>query len=360
MLASFACFLINFGGQTSRFLVETAGMVLIPQSLVRKPAMARRWGVALLVVATLLASFLPQSASAWPCRWQADFCGYRPACFGRFVYRPFCGPGYGGDFGYSYSVGGYGCTSYRSYSSWTPGFYSGWSYPAFGCGWYPYNPVIYTPSFNCYPSAFAPVYGPAGVLPFMGIGAASSPAASVQAIAARRAAVRPLALVAVRSSNADARLRAGRLVAVGDRHLRDAIDTPAKLVKALDAYRRAAKIAADQPDTHLRQAIVLTALNRGDDAASAVARAAAIDARLGSDPQAALAAAERLPPVPALRRPAVGAITQVGPTPLAARSASLIGRIFKDSPAGDDAQGNWIADRWSRQWADEASAVALK
>jgi hypothetical protein len=38
----------------------------------------------------------------------------------------------------------------------------------------------------------------------------------------------------------------------------------------------------------------------------------------------------------------------------------LIGRIFKNSPAGDDAQGNWIADRWSRQWADEASAVALK
>jgi hypothetical protein len=342
MLARFACFLINFGGQTSRFLVEAAGMVLIPQSLVRKPAMARRWGVALLVVATLLASFLPQSASAWPCRWQADFCGYHPACFRPFVCRPICGLGYAGGLGYSFSVGGYGFASYRSYSSWTPGLYSGCFYPAFGCGWYPYNPVIYTPSFNCYPSAFAPVYGPAGVLPFMGIGVASSPASSVQAIAARPAAVRHSAPVAVRSSNTEARLRAGRLVAVGDRHLRDAIDAPAKLVKALDAYRRAATIAADQPDTHLRQAIVLTALNRGDDAASAVARTAAIDARLGKGPLAA------------------GPITQVGPTPLAARSASLIGRIFKNSPAGDDAQGNWIADRWSRQWADEASAVALK
>lgn len=358
MLARFACFLINFGGQTSSFLVETAGMVLIPQSLVRKPAMARRWGVALLVVATLLASFLPQSASAWPCRWQADFCGYHPACFRPFVCRPICGLGYAG--GYSFSVGGYGFASYRSYSSWTPGFYSGCFYQAFGCGWYPYNPVIYTPSFNCYPSAFAPVYGPAGVLPFMGIGSASSPAASVQAIAARPTAVRPRALVAVRSSNADARLRAGRLVAVGDRHLRDSIDAPAKLVKALDAYRRAATIAADQPDIYLRQAIVLTAINRGGDAASAVARAVAIDARLGSDPQATLAAADRLPPVPALGRPAVGPITQVGQTALAARSASLLGRIFKDSPAGDDAEVNWIADRWSRQWADEASAVALK
>jgi hypothetical protein len=364
MLARSACFLINFRGQTSRFLVEAAGMALILQSLVRKPAMVRRWGVALIVVATLLVSFLPQSASAWPCRWRADFCGYDPACFRPFVCRPICGLGYAG--GYGYSVGGYGFMSYRSYSSWTPGFYSGWSYPAFGCGWYPYNPVIYTPSFNCYPSAFAPVYGPAGVLPFMGIGAASSPATSVQAIAARPAAVRPRALVAVRSSNADARLRAGRLVAVGDRHLRDAIAAPAKLAKALDAYRRAATIAADQPDIYLRQAIVLTALNRGGDAASAVDRAAAIDARLGSDPQAALAAAERLPPVPALSRPAVGAITQVGPitqvgqTALAARSTSLLGRIFKDSPAGDDAEVNWIADRWSRQWADGVSAVAQK
>jgi len=164
----------------------------------------------------------------------------------------------------------------------------------------------------------------------------------------------------VRSSNTDARLRAGRLVAVGDRHLRDAIAAPAKLAKALDAYRRAAAIAADQPDIYLRQAIVLTALNRGGDTATAVDRAAAIDARLGSDPQAALAAAERLPPVPALSRPAVGAITQVGQTALVARSASLLGRIFKDSPAGDDAQVNWIADRWSRQWADGVSAVAQK
>ena len=366
MLASSAYFRLKFLGlRDVNFPVEAAGMALVPQSRKSKPTLARRGGMALIVVATLVVSFQPRSASAWPCRWRADFCGYRPACFGRFVYRPFCGPGYGGVFG-GYGFGGYGCTSYRSYSSWTPGFYSGWSYPALGCGWYPYNPVIFTPSFNCYPSGFAPVYGPAGVLPFMGIGAASSPAASVQAFAARPAAVRPLAAVAVRSSNTDARLRAGRLVAVGDRHLRDAIAAPAKLTKALDAYRRAATIAADQPDIYLRQAIVLTALNRGGDAATAVDRAAAIDARLGSDPQAALAAAERLPPVPALSRPAVGAITQFGPitqvgqTALAARSASLLGRIFTDTPAADSAEVNWIADRWSRQWADGVSAVAQK
>ena len=151
-------------------------MALIPQPLDRKPALARCGGAALIVVATLLVAFQPQSASAWPCRWQAGFYGSRPACFRPFVCGPCCGPVYGGGFGGcgfgGYGFGGYGIMSYRSYSSWTPGFYSGWSYPAFGCGWYPCSPVIYTPSFNCYPSAFAPVYGPAGVLPFMGIGAA--------------------------------------------------------------------------------------------------------------------------------------------------------------------------------------------
>jgi integrase len=55
--------------------------------------------------------------------------------------------------------------------------------------------------------------------------------------------------VAIRSSNAPARARAARLVALGDRHLRSAVDEPAKLSKAIDAYLRvrASHQFADSP-----------------------------------------------------------------------------------------------------------------
>jgi tetratricopeptide (TPR) repeat protein len=207
------------------------------------------------------------------------------------------------------------------------------------------------------------VYGPAGVLPFMGFGATASPAVGVQSIAARQPIARPVLAGAapratafansLRSSNANARLRAGRLIAVGDRHLQAAVDDPARLARALDSYRRAATIAPDLPDNHLRQAIVLTALDRRDDADAAIQRAVAIDGRLGGDWQAAAAAAGRLPPVPAL---AAGP----GSTALAARSESLIGRIFRDAAAADEPAANWIADRWSRQWQEEIARVARK
>ena len=345
MLAKAAGLLIDSGCRP-----EATDMTLIVNGLVRKPAgflpqTGSRWfRVLALIAATVCAAVQPQAASAWPCRWRAAHCG--------FGYQPFCPTVYGYSFG-GCGFGSYGFSSYRSYSCWTPGLYSGWSYP-FACGWYPYSPVIYTPAFNCYPSAFAPVYGPAGVLPFMGFGATASPAASVRSIAAQAMPKQAVA-VAVRPSNGDARLRAGRLLAAGDRHLRSAVDAPAKLAKALDAYRRAATIAPDQPDTYIRQAIVLTALNRGADAAAAIDRAVATDARLGADPTAAVAAAERLPPVPAFDAPPAGA------TALAARSTSLIGRIFKAGAAEGGGDGvNWIADRWSRQWQRGVEAVAQR
>jgi tetratricopeptide (TPR) repeat protein len=214
------------------------------------------------------------------------------------------------------------------------------------------------------------VYGPAGVLPFMGFGATASPAASVQSIAARQPIARP-AIVAVapratalakslRASNADARLRAGRLMAVGDRHLRAAVDDPARLARALDSYRRAATIAPDLPDNHLRQAIVLTALERRDDAEAAIQRAIAIDGRLGEDADAAAVAAGRLPPVPALAAGPASTALSARSESLIARSESLIGRIFRDEPAGDGPAANWIADRWSRQWQAEIARVARK
>lgn len=256
---------------------------------------------------------------------------------------------------------GYGFTSYRTFSYCSPGFFSGWSYPyAYGCNWYSYSPVIYTPYYNCYPSAFAPVYGPAGVLPFMGFGGTVSPAASVQSVAVRQPIVRPALVAAapraaafaksLRPSNASARLRAGRLMAVGDSHLRAAVDDPPRLARALDAYRRAARIAPDLPDNHLRQAIVLTALDRRDDAEAAIQRAVAIDGRLGPDGDAVVGLR---PPVPAL---AAGP----GSTPLADRSETLIGRIFREAAAADAPAVNWIADRWSRQWREEIARVARK
>lgn len=323
-------------------------MTLIPSSPARKRVGFRWFQVAVLFLVAVAAAAHPQPASAWCGGWRGGSFGwYRPFC-----YRPFCAPVYG-----------YGFTSYRTFSYCSPGFFSGWSYPyGYGCNWYSYNPVIYTPYYNCYPSAFAPMYGPAGVLPFMGFGATASPAVGVQSIAARQPIARAAVVADVpratafanslRSSNANARLRAGRLIAVGDRHLRAAVDDPARLARALDAYRRAATIAPDLPDNHLRQAIVLTALDRRDDADAAIQRAVAIDGRLGDDPHAAVAAAGRLPPVPGLAGP--------GSTALAARSESLIGRIFRDEAAGDEPAANWIADRWSRQSQQEIARVARK
>ena len=81
----------------------------------------------------------------------------------------------------------------------------------------------------------------------------------------------------VRSSNADARRRARKLVAVGDRYLRESVTERAKLARALSSYRRAATIAADLPEVYVRQAIALVALDRGDDASRAIATVAAID-----------------------------------------------------------------------------------
>jgi hypothetical protein len=144
--------------------------------------------------------------------------------------------------------------------------------------------------------------------------------------------------VAIRSSNAPARARAARLVALGDRHLRTAVDEPAKLAKAIDAYRRAASIAPDQPDTFLRQAIAFTAAGKGTAAATALGRAVAIDPRLaegGGGKGVGIGGAF------AGHAPADAA------PPLAARSSKLLTRIFADSTATPEAPAeNWIADRW--------------
>jgi len=360
-----------------------------------------------LVLLTALAWSQPGKASAWHGRWRAGFWG--------FGYRPWCGPviapGFYGGWGGGFGVTRFAVTDSVYLGGPFGGFYSGgirsyvvapgwcgpaWCGPAWGgCyGWpvaYPYGfgwgwqPVVAPPIVRW----IAPVYGPR---PAFGFGFADAsagprpagfvnPQLAPQAMVARAQAAapaprleidRPAHPVVVRSSNGLARLQAGKLVAIGDRHLRAAVNEPTKLRAALDAYRRAAAVAPDLPDTFLRQAIVLTSLDRPADAERAIGRAVAIDGRLGSDPAAAVAASEQLPPDPVF-----GERPDSGPMGLPARSRELLARIF--TPRPDDAAPavagphlahgapglNWIADRWTRLHgpadpAARADAVATK
>lgn len=329
--------------------------------------------------AMLAATVWADSASAW-C-WRGGY---------GFGWRPFCGPRYS----YSYSYGYSGCFAPAwtpawnwcgprvfSYSCYTPYAYgcypysynlgcypswNGWGWNGWGCVPFAYNPV-------CLPSSFGPVYGPAGVFPYLGLASnetAAEPAAVVASAgprsdvlaSARRAvpafptpAGRVSGSTIVRASNTDARMRAGKLVAIGDRHMQAAIADRASLAKALDAYKRAATIAADQPDTFLRQAIVLAAMERDEASEAAIARAVAIDARLGDDPRAARDAAKRLPPDPVFGDRPAGA-----PTALAARTGGLIERIFRDDAVGEIADGNWIAARWNARFGGPEPRLAAK
>ena len=143
--------------------------------------------------------------------------------------------------------------------------------------------------------------------------------------------------VAIRTSNAPARARAARLITLGDQHLRAAVDEPAKLAKAIDAYRRAASIAPDQPDTFLRQAIAFTAAGKGTAAAKAVDRAIAIDPRLAEGGGGEALARGR----------AAAPIAPVAGAPLLARSGKLMSRIFATPDSDRNAPAdNWIAHRW--------------
>lgn len=199
-------------------------------------------------------------------------------------------------------------------------------YPyGFGCGCGPafYGGVLFTPYGTWLPAGPVPAFGPAGVLPFLNaFGAAPAPVAP----AARPQLAAVDRMPAMRVSNAEARRRALKLVAVGDRHLRAAADAPAKLTSALDAYRRAATIAADLPDTFVRQAIVLVALGREEQAGRALARVTAIDPRLGE------VAGDR--------------------------GLELLATI--SGPADDDLPGppDWIANRWAARWQPALAALA--
>jgi hypothetical protein len=308
----------------------------------------------------LMGMLVPHHAAADPCHAAQPVCcpvamnpcvGARPATCS---YQSFCGTGW------SFDGCGLGIGRYRSFAYATPGLWCGWSYPcvtqAYGWGCNPFLPRVWVPPVVCYPGNFVPAFGPVGVYPFLGFGARGGTTIMQigrgPVVHGRRFAV--ATPDAVRPSNPAARDRAAKLVATGDGHLRAALADRAKLQRALDAYRRAETIAADQPDTFLRQAIVLTALDRADDAQAAVKRAIAIDGRLAEASAPAAAAADQPPPDPVFGDRPLG-----GPSLLAERSTVLIAGIF--GAEGDAGSGrNWIADRWSRRWQDGRGLIAAK
>jgi hypothetical protein len=163
-----------------------------------------------------------------------------------------------------------------------------------------------------------------------GANAPLQPAAPVMATASHR----PMPAMTdreagIRMSNGDARMRARKLIAVGDRYLRESIVERSKITRALSSYRRAAAVAADLPEVYVRQAIALVALGQNDDASRAIATVATIDPRL----REGIADSGFL------------AIQQVWPAP--------------DGSGGpSDPTANWIADRWSHRWHPEMEALA--
>lgn len=242
--------------------------------------------------------------------------------------------------------------------------YGGWGYPATwvpgGYGWYgyPYGTVL--------PSGFAPQFGPAGVFPFLGLGASTANANAGALVARAPTVSRPVIAAApqgggrtalVRASTGIARLRAARLVAVGDRQLRSADGDPVRLTAALDAYRRAAAIAQDQPDIQLRQSLVLMALDRRDQADAAIGRAVAIDGRLAPVPAPPAAGLQ----VVAAADPIFGDRPAGTAPPFAVRGAAILREIAAQAD-GDDAAGRVVAtlaDRWSQRFDGRLGALAV-
>ncbi|MFM9057893.1 MAG: hypothetical protein ACKOSQ_02005 [Planctomycetaceae bacterium] len=219
-------------------------------------------------------------------------------------------------------------------------FVGGWPtnwYPGYAVG-----PWGWYPSAVPAPVGVGPQFGPAGILPFLGAGT-SGGAANAGLAAARPATVRQVAAAraapAPRLVNDAARRRAARLVAVGDRHLRAArVGVPVRVRQALDAYRRAATAAPDDPDIRVREALTLVALGDANGADAALARATAIDGRLSAAPPRRGDA----PPDPVF-----GDRVADAPTPLAARGTAIL-REIGGADAGDV---EWLAARWGDRWA---------
>lgn len=235
---------------------------------------------------------------------------------------------------------------------WPANWLPGWGVTPWGISATPFGTLL--------PAGVGPQFGPAGVMPFLGVTAAAAPRVTSSPSAHAAIDPRPVIAaaptgrgVAIRASTAAARLRAARLVAAGDDHLRTAAGDRDRLTSALTSYRRAAAAAADQPDIHVRQAIVLVALGRAADAESSIERAIAVDGRLAEAAPRLAARVDQEPPFDPVfdRRPTDGG------SAIARRGTEILRQIGAASPA-DDGRLAWLADRWSARERDVAAAVA--
>lgn len=254
-----------------------------------------------LIVALMAVGAAPE-AQAWRGCGRVGFVN-RGFGYGWGVGRGWCGPRLcGPGFGWGYGFGYRPCVGWRS-----PWFGSCWP----GCGgWYgggfatgfesvyvsvPYGggATFFSGSVVPYP---VPIWAPYAVPPFW-FGDAGQPRAALTAVAAAPMPVQaaplpappPRAVAAAapapglrRPVAAAARKRAAGLVAEGDRHLLASGGDRAGLTAAAAAYRRAVAAAADDPDLHIRHALVLTWLGRLEEAGQASARAVALDGRLAA------------------------------------------------------------------------------
>jgi hypothetical protein len=162
-------------------------------------------------------------------------------------------------------------------------------------------------------------------------------------------------------SNTATRRRAATLMAAGDRHLAAAAGDPQRLRAALDAYRRAATAAADEPDAFIREALALVALGQDAAADRAIARAVAIDGRLAGGAPAVVRDA---PPDPVFGDRPLGE-----PSPLATRGQAILRDVVAAAgSARDDAGGDAdvaathlarLASTWADRWQDGGRAVAF-
>jgi hypothetical protein len=212
-------------------------------------------------------------------------------------------------------------------------------------------------------------FGPVVVPGFAASGAAAAPAANLAAarpalqqvaatirdlrerrdLARQQAAAQggARAVVTARAPVGIARLRAARLVAEGDRHLREANGDPVIVRRAADAYRRAASLAGDQPDTFIRQAIALVALGERGEADAALTKAKAIDGRLAD----AAPVRDGQPADPVFGDRPAGAAR-----PLEARGEAVLRQIA--AQGGGDQAIAWLAGRWTTRFGGDLGAVA--
>jgi len=174
--------------------------------------------------------------------------------------------------------------------------------------------------------------GPAADAVHLAARPAEVPLAAAQPMTAARLRQ---AMASSRPASAIQRRRAADLVAAGDRHLRSRGGV-AGLLAAASSYRRATVVAGDDPDTHIRHAIVLTALGRDREADAAASRAVALDGRLADRP------ADRLPGQP---------------VPVEARGAAILREIAAAAEADQPAVAA-LADRWAGRFGGPLALLA--